>query len=960
MTLAQVDAAAAKVSERFGKTQGALFAVHGELRIDLPFKTDDALAGDGRDSRHLFSRTDGVHLFGSKGARGVYAAPDEATQRNVLSMEKEPASSDQAELSAILGRCEGVVRSTLSFFAFCVRMIDRIYEGCPLHSRDTSIKMVVDAAGFHSTKNRDQEIWKRLIADRLFAQEPPSSEKTEDVSLYTTGDGYYRIEDSESHKLTSYISNDSVPYLPEAVLATIAQNAPVAIMSATWNAPTVKNWNYAYLREIRGVMPADPEMDSLNSTIDRETRRLNSRIAGEYEVNARQIPAAGQIVRLAGCLGPTSIGSPDEAQATAREFLRGLCASESDVELCMSQLLGDAAFSIAASAEGGDASFYFRRISKYLQVAGIWGSSVADGRHYAGLALTMPLVSPTAKEPQNRLPAQLMTTIAVGWAKTGRGGFAGIDASADFIVFASSADWNDRWHTAKASLESGVPTLIVTPIANAGFSKNLQYRAPSCLDGLTTTLDYGYDMPPGIRPDVDFDCIFIENPTNRLQSTMEFDAPKWREGTLRGIIEQDELADRGEIALPAKKGNRQLLLSGNKKAKPKISDLESCCAEGGRIIAQAVGRIVRSRTKFLNVDILFDEEIAKSCDFGFLERGTNALELEALLDAIGETEEPCRPLVPTREEIAARRGVIANALERERHVTLVRRLMRDDPDEKAKDDFESHRMRTLRNFNPGQEDVEADRASQNYLVKAPWPVCGYAYATNGGAESVNAFDIEFPLPDEDTTDAALERIKGRHAKEPGARFDVVSLDRARFGQILAIPEVARDFEAQGYRTDYPGKAIYFYTPYAFISEFLGVLGEAAGYAILDAAFGDAYALDRGVAAQAERGGDFEVLARDGRRTRVWLDFKHYCMAAYLGQSSAEDEAAKFEHKADSVSAKALIVVNLLADDAAAELAPRPLVGGRVWSIPYLVHDGKVDDRSIMILKGLIDARADFE
>ena len=84
------------------------------------------------------------------------------------------------------------------------------------------------------------------------------------------------------------------------------------------------------------------------------------------------------------------------------------------------------------------------------------------------------------------------------------------------------------------------------------------------------------------------------------------------------------------------------------------------------------------------------------------------------------------------------------------------------------------------------------------------------------------------------------------------------------------------------------------------------------------------------------------------------------MAAYLGQSSAEDEAAKFEHKADSVSAKALIVVNLLADDAAAELAPRPLVGGRVWSIPYLVHDGKVDDRSIMILKGLIDARADFE
>ena len=875
-------------------------------------------------------------------------------------MEKEPASSDQAELSAILGRCEGAVRSTLSFFAFCVRIIDRIYEGCPLHSRETSIKMVVDAAGFHSTKNRDQEIWKRLIADRLFAQEPPSSEKTEDVSLYTTGDGYYRIEDSEAHKLTSYVSSDSVPYLPEAVLATIAQNAPVAIMSATWIAPTVKNWNYAYLGEIRGVMPADPGMDSLNSAIDRETRRLNARIAGEYETHARQVSAAGEIVRLAGCLNASSIGSPDEAQASAREFLRSLCASDSDVELCMTLLLGEAAYSIAAATEDGDASYPYRRISKYMQVAGIWGSSVAAGKHYAGLALTMPVISPTAKSPQLRLAAQLIAIIAEGWARTGQGGFAGLEAPGDCVVFASSADWNVRWCKAKASLESGVPTLIVTPIANAGFSKNLQYRAPSCLDGLTTTLDYGYPMPSGTRPEVDFDFIYMESPTNRLQSTMEFDAADWREGTLRGIVEQEELADRGEITLAAKKDNRQRLLSGNKRAKPKLTNLGSCCAEGGRIIAQAVGRIVRSRTKFPNIDILFDEDIAKNCDFGFLERGTNALELEALLDAIAEAEEPCRPLVPTREEIAARRGVIANASERARHVTLVRRLMRDNPDEKAKDDFESNRIRTLRDFNPGQEDVEADRACQDYLVKAPWPVCGYAYAARGDAGSVDAFDIEFPLPDEDTTDGALERIRGRHAKERGARFDVVSLERARFGQFLAIPEVARYFEAQGYRIDYPGKAAYFYTPYAFISEFLGVLGEAAGYAILDAAFGDDYALDRGAAAQAERGGDFEVLARDGRRTRVWLDFKHYCMAAYLGRPSAEDEAAKFERKADSVSARALIVVNLLADDAAAELAPRPLAGGRVWSIPYLVHDGKVDDRSIMILKGLIDARAAFE
>ena len=326
-------------------------------------------------------------------------------------------------------------------------------------------------------------------------------------------------------------------------------------------------------------------------------------------------------------------------------------------------------------------------------------------------------------------------------------------------------------------------------------------------------------------------------------------------------------------------------------------------------------------------------------------------------EAVDAAGEACRPLKPTPAQLAARRGVMANDNERREHTTLLRRLMRKNPDEGALDGFDAHRIRPLRRFNPSQDDVDADRAMLNYLVKAPWPVRGYAYAANGEPGQIGAFDIEFPLPGEDTTDGALERLIEKNKEEKGEpRFDVVSLDRARFGQVAAIPAVRERFARMGFELEHPEKATYFYTPYAFVSEFLGALGEEAGAAIFESVLGDELLLSRGAPDKAERGGDYEVIDADGRETGVWIDFKHYAMAGYLRRGPDADEAERFEEKAEAVSASALIVVNLLADDAAAGLAPRALLDGLVWTVPYLVRDGKVDARAMMTLKGLIDAR----
>lgn len=164
-------------------------------------------------------------------------------------------------------------------------------------------------------------------------------------------------------------------------------------------------------------------------------------------------------------------------------------------------------------------------------------------------------------------------------------------------------------------------------------------------------------------------------------------------------------------------------------------------------------------------------------------------------------------------------------------------------------------------------------------------------------------------------------------------------------ELLSIQEVRERWSHDGVPAMPQPAATAHMTPYMFQAVYLGELGESAGRAIFEEYYDGRYSLARGDAAHAETGGDFEVLDAAGNKTGVWIDFKHYRIGAYEAYRRSGGEttdAERFKAKAQKVGAKRLLIVNVLADEAALELRQKPIDGeGMVFSFPYMAADGAI-------------------
>ena len=95
---------------------------------------------------------------------------------------------------------------------------------------------------------------------------------------------------------------------------------------------------------------------------------------------------------------------------------------------------------------------------------------------------------------------------------------------------------------------------------------------------------------------------------------MEINSNKFVQQALLGVVEQEELVARGEVPFTQKRRNVRMLLSGVNKSLP-VRDTLSYQVEGARIVAQAVGRLMRTSVKMPCVQVLLDREIANDCNF---------------------------------------------------------------------------------------------------------------------------------------------------------------------------------------------------------------------------------------------------------------------------------------------------------------------------------------------------------
>lgn len=937
---ASVEEAAEEIAKDAKKIQKALASCIKEMKLRPPFALSDEAKEEQLSGRHLFGSDD--ISVGDNSANPLRFKLNEGGTRNMITAR---GGNGQQTVSKAVRRARGLVRMVVGHLARCVTLMDSLYYGGLSYKDDPSRKNIIDALGIRNDQTSEKYFWDSLMLALFFKDRKNDEIDAADDSMYARGVDYLVMETTIEHMFTTYLTSHGIERMPEAYLASIAAKAPCVCMSATWSAPTVKNFNLDYLDEVHGVVRKDAWIGELNQEIVRQTKLFNKQAAKEYDVDIAWVDESKEIagmVALAGGAFGGIIVSPDEVYERAMRFFDGIGVSEGLAVRLRLKIADRVGVSDAKSIE-----FELKRLSKTLVAVSTWARGVARNEQRAGAVFTTrhmgnhgefnSLALDLAREIVAELVIRNIKCPEMSYEKS-------LEAAKDMVPCFNAAEWDAGWRGAQKRLELGQPTLMFINLSAGGFSKNLKFKVPENLCDMVHQVDCGFENADR-RPKMDLDFLYIESPTSRLTWGVEINSNKFVQQALLGVVEQEELVARGEVPFTQKRRNVRMLLSGVNKSLP-VRDTLSYQVEGARIVAQAVGRLMRTSVKMPCVQVLLDREIANDCNFSFLHDLPMGYELEQVVGACAAAN---NHMTDNKEHAAVKQQNLAafrNNLAKQKHEKLAWKVTSLNAGDEDLTAFDGERDFYLHHFCLPWEDLAQYPERRSTALRMSHAANGYAYA-EGGACKVPHF--EFPSYDGEPVEQIAARLEDRcHCKEglKGATVRQVSQAAARVPELLSIREVRERWSSDGVPTTLQPAATAHMTPYMFQAVYLGELGESAGRAIFEAYYDGRYSLTRGDAAHAETGGDFEVLDAAGNTTGVWIDFKHYRIGAYIAyvrDGREASDAERFRAKAQKVGAKRLLIVNVLADEAALECVPKALdAEGTVFSVPYMAADGAIN------------------
>lgn len=940
VTRASVEEAAKEIAKDAEIIQKALASCIREMKLCPPF----ALSDDAKEEQ-LFGR----HLFGSDdisvGDNSVKPLRYKLNEGGTHNMITAHGADGQQTVDKAVRRARGVVRMVMGHLARCATLMDSLYYGGLSYKDDLSRKNIIDSLGIRNGQTSEKYFWNSLMLALFFKDRKNDDIDAADDSMYARGVDYLVMETTLDHMFTTHLTSHGIERMPEAYLASIAAKAPCVCMSATWSAPTVKNFNLDYLDEIHGVIRKDAWIGELNQEIVRQTKLFNKQATKVYDVDVAWIDEdknlAGMAALAGGAFGGVIV-SPDETYERAMEFFDGLGVSEGLAVRLRLKIADRVGTSDAKSIE-----FELKRLSKTLIAVSAWARSVARNEQQAGAVFTTrdmgnhtdfnSLALDLAREMVAELVIRNVKSPGMSYEKS-------LEAAKDMVPCFNAAGWDTGWGDAQKRLEMGQPTLMFINLSAGGFSKNLKYKVPESLCRTVRQVDCGFESAER-RPKMDLDFLYIESPTSRLTWGVETSSDKFVQQALTGVVEQEELVARGEVPFTEKRRNVRLLLSGTKRGLP-VRNTLSYQVEGARIVAQAVGRLMRTSVKMPRVQVMLDREIANDCNFSFLQDLPMGYELGQVVGACAAVNSH---VADKKQHVADKQQNLAafrNNLAKQKHEKLAWKVTSLNAREEDLAAFDSERDFYLHHFCLPWEDLVQYPGRRSTALHMPYVTSGYAYA-EGGARKVPYF--EFPRYDGEPVEQIAARLEDRcHCKEglKGATVRQVSQTAARVPELLPIREVRERWSRDGVPAALQPAATAHMTPYMFQAVYLGELGESAGRAIFEAYYDGRYSLTRGDAAHAETGGDFEVLDAAGNETGVWIDFKHYRIGAYEAHRRSGGEvtdAERFKAKAQKVGAKRLLIVNVLADEVALERRQKVVDDeGIVFSFPFMAADGAIN------------------
>lgn len=950
---ASVEETAEEIAKDAESIQKALASCIKEMKLRLPF----ALSDEAKEGQ-LFGR----HLFGSDdisvGDNSINPLRYKLNENGTHNMITAHGANGQPTVNKAVRRARGIVRMVVGHLGRCAALMDSLYYGSISYKDDLSRKNIIDALGIRNDQTSEKYFWNSLMLALFFKDRKNDEIDAADDSMYARGVDYLVMETTIDHMFTTYLTNHGIERMPEAYLASIAAKAPCVCMSATWNAPTIKNFDLDYLDEVHGVVRKDAWIGELNQEIVRQTKLFNKHAATVYDVDVVWVDESKKLAGMAAVAGGVyggGIVSPDEVYEHAMEFFDQIGVSEGLAVCLRRKIAGRVTTSDAENIE-----FELKRLSKTLVAVSAWARGVARSEQQAGAIFTTrhmgnhgdfnSLALDLAREIVAELVIRNVKHPEASYEKS-------LEEAKDMVPRFNASGWEEGWYGAQSRLKDGEPTLMFINLAAGGFSKNLKYEVPESLRNTVRQVDCGFGND-GRHPKMDLDFLYVESPTSRLAWGVDMSSKKFDQQALLGVVEQEELVTRGEIPFIQKRHRVRTVLAGVGGKLP-VRDTLSYQVEGARIVAQAVGRLMRTSVKMPHVQVMLDREIAGDCDFSFLHDLPMGYELEQVVGACvavnNHMADKKQHAVSKQQNLAAFR----NNLAKEKHEKLAWKVTLLDAREEDLAAFDDERDFYLHHFCLPWEELASYPARKSTALHMPFAASGYAYA-QGGACKVPHF--EFPSYDGEPVEQIAARLEERcryNEGFKGAKVRQVSQTAARVSELLSIREVRERWSRDGVPTTLQPAATVHMTPYMFQAVYLGELGESAGRAIFEAYYDGRYSLTRGDAAHAETGGDFEVLDAAGNKTGVWIDFKHYRIGAYEAyrrNGGETTDAERFKAKAQKVGAKRLLIVNVLADEAALELRQKTIDGeGMVFSFPYIAADGAISLEMMEAIHRAIEA-----
>lgn len=936
---ASVEEAAEEIAKDAENIQKALASCIKEMKLRSPF----ALSDDAKEGQ-LFGR----HLFGSDdisvGDNSINPLRYKLNENGTHNMITTHGANGQPTVNKAVRRARGIVRMAVGHLGRCAALMDSLYYGGISYKDDLSRKNIIDALGIRNDRTNEKYFWDSLMMALFFKNRKNDDIDAVDDSMYARGVDYLVMETTLDHMFTTHLTSHGIERMPEAYLASIAAKAPCVCMSATWSASTVKNFNLDYLDEVHGVVRKDTWIGELNQEIVRQTKLFNKQAAKTYDVDVAWVDEDKNLAGMAALAGGAfggAIVSPDKTYERVMEFFDQVGVSEGLAVRLRLKIADRVGTSDVKSIE-----FELKRLSKTLVAVSTWALGVARNEHQAGAIFTTRHMGNHGdfNSLALDLAREIVAELVIRNVKRPEASYEeSLKEAKDMVPCFNAAEWDTGWGDAQNRLEMGQPTLMFINLSAGGFSKNLKYRVPESLCRTVRQVYCGFE-DAGRRPKMDLDFLYIESPTSRLTSEVEISAATFVQQALTGVVEQEELVARGEVPFTEKRHNVRLLLSGTKRNLP-VRNTLSYQVEGARIVAQAVGRLMRTSVKMPCVQVMLDREIANDCNFSFLHDLPMGYELEQVVGACAAAN---NHMTDNKEHAAVKQQNLAafrNNLAKKKHEKLawkVTSLNAGDEDLAA---FDGERDFYLHHFCLPWEDLAQYPERRSTALRMSYAANGYAYA-EGGACKVPRF--EFPNYDGEPIEQIAARLEDYcrcSAGYKGAKVRQVSQAAARVPELLSIREVRERWSRDGVPSTLQPAATAHMTPYMFQAVYLGELGESAGRAIFEAYYDGRYSLSRGDAAHAETGGDFEVLDVAGNKTGVWIDFKHYRIGAYIAyvrDGREASDAERFRARAQKVGAKRLLIVNVLADEAALECVPKALdAEGTVFSFPYMAADGAI-------------------